>query len=387
MNYLKIDNHEIDSFLKDEKKDELFLYAYLLRSNARQPYAITNIPTLILVMGKKDNKDAVKRMRESLKYLINRGYITAYSDHHKETLADVDTVKKSDILFIEVLESESEERYTLVLEEYIDRLAMGNNYVTKKIDLLGYLLLIGRKTERKGDLLQVCYPSLTNLYQNLRVNRTKMNDIIKEMKEKEFVFYDTVKFTFGDSIESRNIYSMWHDKEDVPIAMENIKHLKKFTEEVKVPNIKTADILNELSPSNTYREKVDESIRIRLDAMGFSPTGMGIVKKVLFLQAQFGAMIVVQAIDDLCKRGGMDNQIGFVLSQLDKTVKAIGVAKELQDQANESLSDVDLPEFDEEETMNAFEKSIEARRIADAKRQEEDAIGLNRIFEEMAISG
>jgi hypothetical protein len=223
---IKLDNHVITKLLEQNDKRALFIYTFALRWNIERLCVPTQISFILDLLGKQPVATNIKTVRNSLKVLVGMKLIEVYSDITLKTLmkeAEMESLNKNDYIFIVAKESLSEENYTLVKVDYIDK-AIINESIHEKEDMVAIVLLLSRNIERKDEVLQVTWHSTERLAKELKIRKARLFELIKGLMELEVIYFEKLTFEFGEDKKKEHlIYSMFDDSEQVIMAMKTAK--------------------------------------------------------------------------------------------------------------------------------------------------------------------
>jgi hypothetical protein len=220
---IKLDNHVITKLLEQNDKRALFIYTFALRWNIERLCVPTQISFILKLLGKQPVATNIKSVRNSLKALVGMKLIKVYSDINLKMKAEIDSLNKNDYIFIVAKESQSEENYTLVKVDYIDK-AMINESELEKEDMVAIVLLLSRNIERKDEVLQVTWHSTDKLSKELKIRKARLFQLINGLKELEVIYFEKLTFEFGEGMKKEHlIYSMFDDSEQVKMAIKTAK--------------------------------------------------------------------------------------------------------------------------------------------------------------------
>jgi len=220
---IKLDNHVITKLLEQNDKRALFIYTFALRWNIERLCVPTQISFILDLLGKKPVATNIKSVKNSLKVLEGMNLIKVYSDITLKRKAEIDSLNKNDYIFIVAKESSSEENYTLIKVDYIDK-AMINESELEKEDMVAIVLLLSRNIERKDEVLQVTWHSTEKLAKELKIRKARLFELIDGLKELKVIYFEKLTFEFGEGKKKEHlIYSMFDDSEQVKIAMKTAK--------------------------------------------------------------------------------------------------------------------------------------------------------------------
>ncbi|EIT84152.1 hypothetical protein A374_16944 [Fictibacillus macauensis ZFHKF-1] len=330
---IKLDNHVITKLLEQNDKRALFIYSYGLRWNIERLCVPTQISFILDLLGKKPVATNIKSVRNSLKVLVEMKLIKVYSDITLKKEAEIDSLNKNEQIFVVAKESLSEENYTLVKADYIDK-AMINFLELEKEDMVATVLLLSRNIERKDEVLQITWHSTEKLSKELKIRKARLFELIDGLKELEVIYFEKLTFEFGEGKKKEHlIYSMFDGSEQVKMAMMNAKANGKLDARAKDAikhneNYIIVPLYDEETDQMIYANQFakDEDVYNRLIYVIFNgeilqPTNYELnvrsIKVVNSVYKDFGKDTLVQALDDIAfKASGADNPTGYLISRL-----------------------------------------------------------------------
>jgi len=330
---IKLDNHIITKLLEQNDKRALFIYTYALRWNIERKCVPTSISFILNLLGKQPVASNIKTVKNSLKTLVGMKLIKVYSEITLRNEADIDSLSKNDYMYIVAEESLSEENYTLVKVDYIDK-AMINESELEKEDMVAIVVLLSRNIERKDEVLQVTWHSTERLAKELKIRKARLFELINGLKEMKVIYFDKLTFEFGEGKKKEHlIYSMFDDYEQVKLALETAKRNGRLDARVKV-TIKhdESDIIVQEYDEETnemfyaHRFSKDEDVYNRLIHVYFQNEIIGdtnyelnarSVAVVNNLHKQFGKDILIHALGNIgLELTGKDNPTGYLIKML-----------------------------------------------------------------------
>lgn len=341
---IKLDNHIITKLLEQNDKRALFIYTFALRWNIERLFVPTQISFILQLLGKQPVAANIKSVKNSLKVLEGMNLIKVYSDITLKRKAEIDSLNKNDYIFIAAKESLSEENYTLVKVDYIDR-AMINESELEKEDMVAIVLLLSRNIERKDEVLQVTWHSTEKLAKELKIRKARLFDLIDALKVLEAIYFEKLTLEFDEGKKKEHlIYSMFDDFEQVEMAIITAKANGKLDARAKGINKHDEyDIIVPLHDDESdeifYAHKFakDEIVYNRLIHLYFNgeilgntnyelnTRSVGVVNKVY---KEFGRDILVKALDVIgFKASDAYNPTGYLISRLPQ------IAREFSQQA------------------------------------------------------
>lgn len=333
---IKLDNHVITKLLEQNDKRALFIYTFALRWNIERLCVPTQISFILDLLGKQPVATNIKTVRKSLKVLVGMKLIEVYSDITLKTLmneAEMESLNKNDYIFIAANESLSEENYTLVKVDYIDK-AMINESMHEKEDMVAIVLLLSRNIERKDEVLQVTWHSTDKLAKELKIRKARLFELIKGLKELEVIGFEKLTLEFGEDKKKEHlIYSMFENSEQIKIAMVTAKANGRLDARAKcaIKN-EESDIIvqeydeetNEMFYAHRFAKDVDvynRLIYVYFDGgiltktnYEFNARSVGVVNDVY---KQFGKDTLIKALEEVGSESmGADNPTGYLISRL-----------------------------------------------------------------------
>lgn len=330
---IKLDNHVITKLLEQNDKRALFIYTFALRWNIERLCVPTQISFILELLGKQPVATNIKTVRNSLKALVGTKLIKVYSDITLKREAEIDSLNKNDYIFIVAKESPSEENYTLVKVDYIDK-AMINESILEKEDMVAIVLLLSRNIERKDDVLQVTWHSTDRLARELKIRKARLFELINGLKELEVIYFEKLTFEFGEDKKKEHlIYSMFDDSEQVKMAMMTAKANGRLDARAKgATKHDESDIIvqeyddetNEMFYAHRFAKDVDVYNRLinvyfNGEILGYTNFELNArsVDVVNNVYKEFGKEILVQALDAVGSESmGASNPTGYLISRL-----------------------------------------------------------------------
>lgn len=330
---IKLDNHVITKLLEQNDKRALFIYTYALRWNIERLCIPTQISLILDLLNKGAAASNIKTVRNSLKLLVGMTLIKVYSDITLKKTADIDLLKKNDQIFIVADESQSEENYTLVKADYIDK-AMINESKLEKEDMIAIVLLLSRNIERREEVLQVTWHSTEKLAKELKIRKARLFELIDGLKELEVIYFEKLTFDFGEGKKKEHlIYSMFDDFEQVKMAMKTAKAIGKLDVRAKgAIKFDESDIIvpqyddktNEMFYAHQFAKDEDVyncliNVYFNGEIMGdtnyeLNTRSVGVVNDVY---KKFGKDTLIKALDTVgFESMGAGNPTGYLISRL-----------------------------------------------------------------------
>lgn len=225
---IKLDNYVITELLEQNEKRALFIYSFALRWNIERPCVPIQISFILDLLGKQAVASNIKSVRNSLKVLEGMKLVEVYSDITLKKKGEIDSLNKNNYIFIVAKESLSEENYTLVKVNYIDK-AMINELPLEKEDMVAVVLLLSRNIERKDNVLQVTWHSTEKLAKELKIRKARLFELINGLKQIEVIYFEKLTFKFGEDKKKEHlIYSMFDNFKQVKAAIETAKAVGKL---------------------------------------------------------------------------------------------------------------------------------------------------------------
>lgn len=218
---VKLDNKIVDNLLAVKKKRALFIYIYLLRNSKNRVVSHCNLSELTSFLNLPSTSRNVKTAKISIDTLISEGLVEVYTErfrNNKLTSIDIADIKGNTPLYIVAKESDSESFFTLIDADYIDKIFYQESEESPE-DMMAILSLLCRQIERREEVLQVAWYSVTNLTSTLGISPNRYIDLITEMKKLEVIFYDKAVIKFKKGKKEHYIYSMFDDSSHVEQAV------------------------------------------------------------------------------------------------------------------------------------------------------------------------
>ncbi|KHE72317.1 hypothetical protein [Halobacillus sp. BBL2006] len=337
---VKLENHVITKLLEQNDKRALFIYTYALRWNIERPCVTTQISLILELLGKRPVASNIKSVKESLNILVRMNLIKVFSDITLDNSADINSLKKNDQIYIIAKEPLSEENYTLVKTDYVDK-TMINRLRLEREDMVATVLLLSRNIERKDEVLQICWYSSDKLSKELRIRKSRYFELIDGLKELEVIYFE--KLVFEEKDKEHLIYSMFGDKEHVTIGINKAKKLGVLDKRVKSSN-KDSDenilIQEELDGEIVFTNKTykDEDIleaiyqiNIEGELLGLTHIELnhGSVEVINKVYKKHGKDILLKALKNVgLETTDKDNPTGYMVKML--PIRAVEISNQLK---------------------------------------------------------
>ncbi|KEZ47162.1 hypothetical protein [Metabacillus indicus] len=344
---IKLDNHVITKLLEQKDKRALFIYTFTLRWNIERLCVPTQISFILDLLGKQQVSANIKSVRNSLKVLVGMNLVKVYLDVTLKRKAEIDNLNKNDQIFIVAKESPSEENYTLVKADYVDK-SMINESELEKEDMVAIVLLLSRNIERKDEVLQVTWHSTEKLAKELKIRKARLFELIDGLKELEVIYFEKLTFEFGEGKKKEHlIYSMFDNSEHVNLAMITAKANGKLDARVKSRNLSVnnesdnnilvpVDVDGELeydiqSMRDEAIMKAINEVWLGDDFLGY--TGIELNRRsarvINEVHNRYGKEILRLALERVGLEGA-DNPTGYLIKML--PIKVLEIVKEIKEE-------------------------------------------------------
>lgn len=227
---IKIDNSVIDNMLKNRMKRSLFIYIYLLSRAKGQPVVSIDFAEIAGYLELKTQTNNIKTIKQAVNHLIEEGLVDIHADLYRETkLSNVDDIKTNTNIYITVEETRSEEFYTLIEMDIINKVYYQKSDESKE-DMIALLALLCRQIERREEVLEVAWFSQDKIVAEIGIQTNRYKPLIEEMKMLKIIYFDKAKI----GKKEHYIYGMFDNAKQVKQAIEIAEKNRKLDVRVKM---------------------------------------------------------------------------------------------------------------------------------------------------------
>jgi hypothetical protein len=328
---IKLDNHVITKLLEQNDKRALFIYAYALRWNIERVCVPSSISLILKLLNKKAVASNINSVKSSLKTLVGMKLIKVYEDITLKNEANIDLLNKNCDIFIYAKESLSEDNYTLLKSEYVDRVMINESELEKE-DMMAIVLLLSRNIERRDKVLQVCWYSTDKLAKELKIRKARLLELIEGLKELKVIHFEKLSFDLGNGKKKEHyMYSMYENKEQVGMAIETAtrngvldgraKGLQQVDEDEAVYD---EAIITYVDEDGVVDYAVDIVLYNKLNLIGVD-LNTNSVKRINEVHNQFGLRVLLDVLDAISHSvQSADNPTAYMMKML--PIKALEIS-------------------------------------------------------------